>query len=148
MNEVMILASVVDVVSEGLAVPLPRLEVMADSGSLAVERWSVLIQDRLSASTPIPRVPTHRKAALQLRTSCAQPLSCLLWESIGLRVGRFRGRGETPAGVDKRGEIAVQTDDDDDGEDDASLPVPLWITPCSVKRRRAIFLFFFFSFFA
>lgn len=38
MNEVMILPSVVNVVSEGLAVPLPRLEVMAEAGSLAADR--------------------------------------------------------------------------------------------------------------
>lgn len=82
---------------------------------------SVLIQDRLSASPPVPRVPAHRKAALQLRTSCAQPLPLVCFESRSV----LGGRGETPAGVDKRGQIAVQADDDDDGEDDASLPVPL-----------------------
>lgn len=39
MNEVVILPSVVNVVSsEGLAAPLPRLEVMAAAGSLAADR--------------------------------------------------------------------------------------------------------------
>lgn len=36
----------------------------------------------------------------------------------------------------------MQTDDDDDGEDDASVAVPLWCTTRSVKRRRGIYIFF------
>lgn len=68
----------------------PPPTVMADAGSLAAERWSVLIRDRLSASQPISlRSPlTGRQLG-----SCEQPahslsLVCfenlLAWESVGL----------------------------------------------------------------
>lgn len=82
------------------------------------------MQDRLSASQPISlRSPlTGRHLG-----SCEQPatsLSLVCFENLLAGESLVLGKEAKHRQV-LRGEIAVQTDDDDDGEDDASLPVPL-----------------------
>lgn len=111
-----------------------------------VGEWSgsALTENCLSAS---PRLSScvqsvSQPLSLSLSRSPSPPLPLLLSRSLSLawriywpECRSLLGEGgETPAGVDERTGVAVQTDDDDDGEDDASLPVPLRISSHSVKR--------------